>query len=402
MKLPSAPWNQSNSLKQLIAALDPSNEKIRFVGGAVRDTLLGIPVRDIDLATSLEPGEVIALLKAAAIKAIPTGIDHGTITAVTQDGPVEITTLRRDVSTDGRRATVRFTSDWKEDAARRDFTINALSADPETLEVFDYFNGLADLEARQIRFIGSAADRIAEDHLRIMRYFRFLARFGQDRVEHEAYGACIAAAASLKSLSRERIADELMKLLGTENPAFAVGKMLDAGIFGHIFSETDGNASAILERLLERERECDIPPFALRRLVALLPKDGDKALKIVTLLRFSKKMRRAVTDRLAEAQPDPQNILALAYRHGAQAASDMILLFANDQDVAASLSKLQDWEKPVLPLTGGDLVTMGLQRGPIVAETLSKVEEAWIKKGFPGEGEALELARLLVREASAR
>lgn len=402
MKLPSASWHQRSSLQQLIATLDASEGKTRFVGGAVRDTLLDLPVHDVDLATSLKPDEVIGLLKAAAIKAVPTGIDHGTITAITEDGPVEITTLRRDVSTDGRRATVSFTRDWKEDAARRDFTINALSADPATLEVFDYFDGLADLETRHIRFIGSATDRIAEDHLRIMRYFRFLARFGQDQVEEEAYAACTAAAASLKSLSRERIADELMKLLGTENPVFAVNKMRDAGIFGHIFSETDGNAGAILLRLLERERVHDITPDALRRLVALLPKDSEKALKIVTLLRFSKKMRRAVTSRLAEAQPNTDNILALAYHHGNDAASDMALLFADDKEVTASLSKLADWEKPVLPLTGGDLVAMGLERGPIVAETLFKVEEAWIKKGFPDEGEAFELARLLVREASAR
>lgn len=402
MKLPSASWHQRNSLQKLISALDGCEGKTRFVGGAVRDTLLDLPVHDVDLATSMTPDEVITRLKAATIKAVPTGIDHGTITAVTEDGPVEITTLRRDVSTDGRRATVSFTSDWQEDAARRDFTINALSADPETLEIFDYFDGLADLETRHIRFIGSASDRIAEDHLRIMRYFRFLARFGQDQVEEEAYAACIAAAASLKSLSRERIADELIKLLETEDPTFAVGKMIDAGIFSQIFSETDGNANAILMRLRERERAHGIPPFALRRLLALLPKDKDKALKIVTLLRFSKKMRRAVTSRLAEAQPDADNILALAYYHGNDAANDMALLFADDEDVTASLSKLADWEKPVLPLTGGDLVAMGLERGPIVAETLFKVEEAWIKKGFPNKGEAFELARLLVREASAR
>lgn len=413
MKLPVSDWHQGAALRALLTALDSKQGATRFVGGAVRDTVLDLPVKDVDLATRLRPDDVMARLKQAGLKVIPTGIDHGTVTAVTADGPVEITTLRKDVSTDGRRATVTFTDDWKEDAARRDFTINALSVDPETLEIFDYFNGLSDLKTRNIRFIGSARDRIAEDHLRIMRYFRFLARFGQDAVEETGFAACKAGAASLKSLSRERVSDELMKLLVTDDPRFAVSKMLEAEIFSHIFAETDVSAVSLLSQLIERERLHDISPSAIRRLTTLLPKDADKAAKIVTGLKFSKKMRRAVVARLTElsssvipAKADIQSIKdervsaitipALAYHHGADAARDIALLFAPDEELANSLTKLDGWEKPIFPLKGGDLIAMGLKPGPIVAETLVKVQQAWIEEGFTDGERVRALAQKLV------
>ena len=319
MILPPADWMDRRGLAALIAALDG---RARFVGGAVRDTLLGLEVKDIDVATPLLPEDVIERLTAASIKVVPTGIAHGTVTAVLPDGPVEITTLRRDVSTDGRRATVAFSDDWQEDAARRDFTINALSANPQTFEVFDYFGGLEDLENLQIRFIGSAAERIAEDHLRIMRYFRFLARFGQDQLDDEAFPACTAAAAKLENLSRERVADELLKLLGTEDPVFAVNQMLEAGIFKHIIEAVDKDASAILHQLVEREQRLHVMPTSIRRLVALLPKDADKASHIAKSLKLSKKQQKAIGERLSSrlggdrSEPDtaPTDIRAFAYR----------------------------------------------------------------------------------------
>ncbi|HEY9092198.1 CCA tRNA nucleotidyltransferase [Parasphingorhabdus sp.] len=393
VKLPGAPWHQRQSLKNIVAALDGQDGMVRFVGGAVRDSLLGLPVQDIDLATILKPDDVMARLSKAGIKVIPTGIGHGTVTAITRDGPVEITTLRRDVSTDGRRATVAYSDDWKEDAARRDFTINALSADPETLEIYDYFGGLEDLENRHIRFIGSARQRIAEDHLRIMRYFRFLARFAETRVDDEAYAACTQAAESLHSLSRERIADELMKLLVTANPAFAVGKMLDAGIFDHVFAGAESEAAAQLDRLVNREQAYSIPPVAIRRLITLLPKDVDKAGKIVTGLKSSKKMRRGVMDRLTAQEPAAADMPVLAYHYGAEAAQDIALLFAADDDLAACMEALDGWQKPVFPITGGDLIAMGLEPGPIVTKTLAKVEQAWIDEGFPDEERVTQLAR---------
>ena len=200
--LPAADWTARADLAHLVAALGPDN--LRWVGGAVRDTLLGIPVKDIDGATPLPPQEVIARAKKAGLRTVPTGIEHGTVTVLLAGGPVEVTTLRHDVSTDGRRATVQFAEEWADDAARRDFTINALYADPVSLRIFDYHGGLDDLAARKVRFIGDARERIREDHLRILRYFRFQARFGAE-LDPVAEQACTELAHTLKGLSRERV-----------------------------------------------------------------------------------------------------------------------------------------------------------------------------------------------------
>ncbi len=385
MKLPPSDWAERRGLAALIDALDG---KARFVGGAVRDSLLGVAVKDVDIATPLLPEDVMDRLTVASIKVIPTGIDHGTVTAVLPDGPVEITTLRRDVSTDGRRATVAFSDDWQEDAARRDFTINALSADPETLEIFDYFGGLTDLEQRRIRFIGSAAERIAEDHLRIMRYFRFLARFGLHELDAGAFQACVDEAPKLEQLSRERIADELLKLLATDDPRLAVGKMLDGKIFEHILAETDVQARVLLDRLVSREQAHDIIPDAIRRLVALLPKDRDTQSAIAKSLKLSKKMQKAILER----SPEQNNIHALAYRTSVEAARDVALLFADDPALPEMLADLKNWQPPTFPMTGGDLIERGLKPGPIVARTLATIEQAWIDNGFPNDTWVTEFA----------
>lgn len=385
MKMPPADWTDRRGLAALIAALDG---KARFVGGAVRDTLLGLPVTDVDIATPLLPEDVMARLTAASIKVIPTGIEHGTITAVLPDGPVEITTLRRDVSTDGRRATVAFSDDWKEDAARRDFTINALSTDPRSGEIYDYFGGLDDLENLRVRFIGSAAERIAEDHLRIMRYFRFLARFGQEQVDSEAFAACTAAAAKLENLSRERVADELLKLLQTDDPRFAVRQMTGAGIFKHIVDQTDRKAGDLVERLVERERRLQISPAAIRRLVALLPKQAEAAGQIAKGLKLSRKMQKAIVERLlpeSEHTVTPTDIRAVAYRTSVETARDIALLFADEPVLQETLTQLKDWQPPVFPLTGGALVRRGLKPGPVVARTLAEIEAVWIARGFPDD-----------------
>jgi len=377
--MPPAKWTERRGLAALIAALDG---KARYVGGAVRDTLLKLDVKDVDIATPLLPEDVMERLQAASIKVIPTGIAHGTVTAILPDGPIEITTLRRDVSTDGRRATVAFSDDWKEDAARRDFTINALSADPETLEIFDYFGGLDDLRNLRIRFIGSAAERIAEDRLRIMRYFRFLARFGLDVLDTEAFQACVEAAPKLELLSRERVADELLKLLATDDPRFAVGKMLDGNIFKQVIAETEPAAGPLLNRLVEREKAHAIGPSAVRRLVAILPKDKNKAGAIAKSLKLSKKMQKAIAARLESGTDD---VRALAYRTSVNAARDAALLYAEENALPDMLAQLDGWHPPVLPLTGGDLIERGLKPGPVVARTLAKIEAAWIAEGFPDD-----------------
>src|SRR5947209_7920118 len=247
-------------MRRLLAALGADEGLTRYVGGAVRDDLLGLPISDIDLATRIAPDEVIRRLEKARIKAVPTGIDHGTVTAVSDGQPVEITTLRRDVSTDGRRATVAFTDDWQEDAARRDFTINALSADPQTGQLFDYFGGLSDLEERHVRFIGDPLQRIAEDHLRILRFFRFHARFAVGPPDPSALAACTLRANDLMALSRERIADELLKLLAMENPASTVAIMLEHGILNAVLPEVRSAAVSDLDAVIAAERHAHIEP----------------------------------------------------------------------------------------------------------------------------------------------
>ena len=373
--LPQADWLQRPDLATLIAALGPA--QARYVGGAVRDTLLGLPVKDIDIATPLEPAEVMRRLKSAGITVVPTGIDHGTVTAALKHGPVEITTLRHDVSTDGRRATVAFAHDWQDDAARRDFTINALYADPETLEVFDYFGGLDDLAARRLRFIGDARQRIREDHLRILRYFRFQARFGSQPADQEAEEACSELAATLKGLSRERIGMEMMNLLGLPNPAPTVARMDQLGVLPVVLPEAQ---VPVLEALVQHEQTENVQPDALRRLAALLPASVPLAEQVASRFRLSGTQKKRLA--LAAARDDDAEVdaRALAYRLGRDAALDRLLL------AGASTAPLHGWEIPVLPVKGGDIVARGVKAGPEVARVLRAVEARWIAEGFPDEG----------------
>src|SRR6187549_3382794 len=255
--LPRADWTGREDLAALVAALGA--ERVRWVGGAVRDTLLGNPVKDIDAATPHEPEAVVRLLAEAGIRTVPTGIDHGTVTAILPGGAVEVTTLRRDVSTDGRRATVAFATEWREDAARRDFTINALYAHPDTLEIDDWFGGLADLDARRVRFIGDARQRIREDHLRVLRYYRFQARFGSE-LDAEAEDACAALAAMLKGLSRERVAMELLNLLALPDPSPTVARMEERGVLPVILPEAGSAGGAALQALVREEARQDVAP----------------------------------------------------------------------------------------------------------------------------------------------
>jgi poly(A) polymerase len=264
--LPRVGWTRRDDLAALVAALGA--DQVRWVGGAVRDTLLGNAVKDIDAATPLEPHDVIDRLGQAGIRTVPTGIDHGTVTAVLREGAVEVTTLRHDVSTDGRRATVAFATDWREDAARRDFTINALYAHPDTLAIDDYFGGLADLEARRVRFIGDARQRIREDHLRILRYYRFQARFGAE-LDPEAEQACAELAPMLKGLSRERVAMELLTLLALPDPAPTVARMEQRGVLPVILPEAGAVGGAALDELVREETRQGAGPEVARLLRAV-------------------------------------------------------------------------------------------------------------------------------------
>ena len=372
-------WRSRRGMERLLAALGAEEGLTRYVGGAVRDDLLDFPVNDIDLATRIEPGDVVKRLESARIKAVPTGIDHGTVTAVSDGHPYEITTLRRDISTDGRRATVAFTSDWQEDAARRDFTINALFADPRTGEVFDYFGGAEDLLARRVRFIGDPFKRIAEDHLRILRYFRFHARFGAGEPDGAALEACTARANDLMALSRERIADELLKLLGLDDPAPTVRIMLERGILHPVLPEIEAARSAQLEALVEAERAAGIAPDGLRRLAALLPADGATGEGVAARLRLSNKARKRLSCavvRHVDAAPE-----TLAYRLGTDCAVDRLLLAGRVDDA----TRIERWQPPRLPIGGGALIARGLAEGPVVARTLRKIEERWVEAGFPND-----------------
>jgi poly(A) polymerase len=261
-------------MHQLLDALGAGAGDTRYVGGAIRDTLLSIDVSDVDLATRLSPELVMERLKAARIKAVPTGLAHGTVTAVIGGAPFEVTTLRRDVSTDGRRATIAYTDDWREDAARRDFTINALYADPASGKIFNYFDGLADLQARRVRFIGEPLTRIREDHLRILRFFRFHARFGEGEPDQAGLDACTERANDLMALSRERIADELLKLLGLRDPIPTVRLMIGRGILKPVLPEITEESADRLQSLVQREVAAGIGPDALRRLAARSYSDG--------------------------------------------------------------------------------------------------------------------------------
>ena len=377
LTLDAGKWGKKRGVKRLLAALGAEEGLTRYVGGAVRDELLGLPVNDVDLATRIPPDEVISRLEKAKIKAVPTGIDHGTITAISDGHVFEVTTLRRDVSTDGRRATVAFTDDWKEDAARRDFTINALSADPLTGELFDYFGGLADLERRHIRFIGDPLQRIAEDHLRILRFFRFHARFDAGEPDGPALDACTARANDLMALSRERIADELLKLLGLPDPSHTVEIMLERSILKPVLPEIVAARLKGLKALIAAEQEAGIPADPLRRLASLLPRDTVVAEDIAGRLRLSNKARKRLA--LATGGDVSGVAQAMAYRLGNECAVDRLLLAG----CPAEAKKIADWHRPRLPISGGMLIKRGLTEGPVVARTLKAIEESWIAAGFP-------------------
>jgi poly(A) polymerase len=377
MTLPDAAWRHRPGLDALLAALDAHKGETRYVGGAVRDTLLGLPVSDLDLATRLKPEQVRDRVVEAGLKAVPTGIAHGTITAVLADGPVEVTTLRRDVDTDGRRATVAFSDDWREDAARRDFTINALYADPASGEIIDFFGGRDDLAAGLVRFIGDPLVRIAEDHLRILRFFRFHARFGRGAPDAAGYDACAARANDLMALSRERIADELLKILAGVDPAAPIRLMLDRAILAPVLPELDADGADRLARLVGVEAKSGFAPDRIRRLVALLPQDAAVADDMAIRLRLSNAIRKRMALVLSgRVAPTPQ---ALGYRLGREAAIDRLLL---DGDIAAA-HRLADWQRPTLPISGGALVERGLVAGPDVARALRAIEDAWIAEDFP-------------------
>jgi poly(A) polymerase len=385
--LPPADWMTRPGLDRLATAL--GDGAARYVGGAVRDTLLGLPVADIDVATIHPPHEVVRRLEAAGIKAMPTGIAHGTITAVTSGTVVEVTTLRHDVTTDGRHAEVAFTDDWQADAARRDFTMNALYADMADHRLYDYFGGIADLRAGRVRFIGDPLRRIAEDHLRILRFFRFHARFG-DAPDADGLAACVARANDLMALSRERIADELLKLLVARGAVDVLRLMVGHAISQPVLPELDTAAVDRLTALVAAEAAGGIAPDPIRRLAALL--DAGNAEGVTARLKLSNAQRKRIALALGDGTDIPR---ALGYRLGIEGAVDRLLL----HDDAAAAATVAGWTRPSLPLSGGALVERGLARGPDVARALRQVEDQWIAEGFPDADRTAAIADEVVAQA---
>lgn len=403
MRLPDAPWRHWEGMGVLLDALGADEGGARFVGGAVRDALLELDVQDVDIATVHAPEETARRIDAAGLKAVPTGIKHGTVTAVLPGKrTIEVTTLRRDVATDGRHAEVEYTDDWKGDAARRDFTINALSADPVTGEIFDFFGGLDDLAARRVRFIGEPLNRIAEDHLRILRFFRFHARFGEGAPDAESLGACIARANDLMALSRERIADELLKMLALDDPAPTMALMIERGVLQPVLPEIV--TAGPLERLIAREnlfghssfrRNDALNSHPLRRLAALLPPDPETARAIAARLKLSKAQRQRLAIAAARMPGDTATPRALAFRLGIESAVDRLLLCpTNDIVVGRALETLAANPPPErFPLKGADLIALGVEPGPEVSRLLGELREAWIAEDFPGEDRVREMAQ---------
>lgn len=376
--LPPGAWREDQGLLSVLAALG-GGAMTRAVGGAVRDSLLGQPVADVDLATQLVPENVIARLAAAGLKSAPTGIVHGTVTAIAGGRGYEVTTLRRDVATDGRRATIAYTGDWAEDAARRDFTINALYADPVSGEVFDPVGGLPDLAARRVLFIGDTAARIDEDHLRILRWFRFLGRFGIVAPDEATLATVAGRAAKLRGLSRERVADELLRILALPDPAPVLQLMQDAAVLSEILPEALGGGVERLEALVRAEQAATIAADAGRRLAALLAGDALAADKAAARLKLSNRLRKRIMSALSGGAEG--DVRALCYRIGKQSATDRLLLAGAPE----RLSDLAGWDAPRMPFSGGDLVTLGVKAGPDVARLLRVLEARWIDEGFPSK-----------------
>ncbi len=395
MPIPDFAWLDLPETQKIIAALGAN--KIRFVGGAVRDSLLDLPVQDIDIATTLHPAEVTVLAQNAGLKVVPTGIDHGTVTVVAQHRPFEVTTLRRDVSTDGRRATVAFTDDWQADAARRDFTINALYMNSDR-QIFDYFGGQDDLATRRVRFIGDAQARICEDALRILRFFRFSARFAKLPLDAPGLQACIARARDMMSLSRERIRDEMLKLLGAQNPLPVMELMLQHAIIEVFLPEV--TSLAALKSLLRTEQRYGLAD-PLRRFAALLPANADVANDIAARFKTSKQTRnRLIAATMHLPIVDATSMRAAVYRYGNHVAVDALLL---GPETTANMTELLDiaqhWRAPKLQVSGKHLIAAGVNAGPTVSQAMQALEANWIARDFPLDQPSLDA---LVTAAAAR
>ena len=401
-KIDPQPWMTAPQTRAVLAALTADDRPARFVGGCVRDAVIGREVKDIDIATSEPPQRVTALLKRAAIRVVPTGIDHGTVTAVTAAGHFEITTLRTDLETDGRHAQVAFTDDWEADAARRDFTMNALFCDADG-SLYDPTGGLADLRAGRVRFVGHAQARIEEDFLRLLRFFRFFAWYGEPPPDDEALAACRALAPGLKGLSAERVWAELSRLLLAPDPAQGLDLMEAHGVLPQVLPEAAHIAR--MPSLLALEHRLNVPSDAIRRLAATLEIEPNAARDLADRLRLSRKDRKRLVDLTAHRGAISRTVSALdcrrlLYRLGTELFRDLVMIgwAADGEDWTTVWDIANDWQPVDFPVRGADVTAIGVPAGPAVGKLLGRVKKWWIDQDFVPDRDAC-LGRV---EAEAR
>jgi poly(A) polymerase len=395
--LKDAAWLREGALAQLLDVLGRDGEEARVVGGAVRNALLGEPISEFDVATTAVPQEVIRRATAAGFKPVPTGIEHGTITVVIASRPFEVTTLREDVETFGRHATVRFGRDWRADAERRDFTMNALSVGADGV-VHDYVGGLADLNARRVRFIGDAKKRIDEDYLRILRFFRFHAAYGHGLPDAAGLAACIAARAGLAHLSRERVRMELLKLLLARHATPALAVTAESGLLVTLLGGVPDLAG--FENMAKVEVAAGVQADPVQRLGALGARIADDAERLWQRLRLSNIEHERLAS-MAESwwrisPADDKGARALLYRLGPERFVDRVLLAwarspatAHDPAWRALAALPEHWTAPVFPLKAADFMKCGVPQGPTLGAALHEAEAAWIAADFPADQEAI-------------
>ena len=397
-RLQGQAWLTAPATRAVMAALAAAGgpDCARFVGGCVRNALIGAPIDDIDIATTLTPDVVVAALKAAGLRSVPTGIEHGTVTAISERQPFEITTLRRDVSTDGRRATVAFTTDWAEDAGRRDFRLNALYADADGVILDPTEQGYDDALAGRIVFVGEPEGRIREDYLRILRFYRFFAWYGRGAPDAAAVEACAALAEGVEQLSAERVSKELLKLLAAPDPRAAVRLMDQAGVLGRVAPQP--------ESLTLFEAMVGVSADPVLRLSALLPDEAEAVRAAALKLRLSNAQRdrlvEAVAERIDPAMSEAETRAAI-WRAGRQAVEDRLYrAWASGADagvVQRLLALATAWTPPKLPVGGKDLARLGLQPGPETGRLLKAFEDGWIADDFPDHGHEARLKALMAR-----
>ncbi|ATU90876.1 CCA tRNA nucleotidyltransferase [Phyllobacterium zundukense] len=402
-----APWLKDKSLQKLLAVLSGEGEGARVVGGAVRNTLLGQEVSDLDIATTCLPEETLRRAKEAGFKVVPTGIDHGTITVVAAGRPFEVTTLRADVATDGRHAEVAFGRDWRVDAERRDFTINALYVEADGT-IVDLVGGLADIESRTLRFIGDAEQRIREDYLRILRFFRFFAWYGRGRPESEGLKACARLKDGLVRLSAERIWSELKKLLGAPDPSRALLWMRQAGVLTAVLPESEKWGIDTIHGLVKTEQDLGWAVDPLLRLASMIPPNTERVDELASRLKLSNSERERLEAWASTVPPPPEisetGFAKKLYRSDKQGMRDRLRLAlvsaradaVNDNNAmmrAGHLSRLLEfldsYDKPKFPLSGGDLIIAGLDKGPEIGKVQRAIEDEWIESGFTLKREEL-------------